>query len=160
MINFNSQLTQELRDVCKIQGGKDRLNDQVGNIIQPVIDINPKHARRINIVRRGTSAATIYTTPANKDFFLVGWSLNCISTAAGSNGITLTATPKGEAAVIIDDIYLLNTVNIDAANGKTSNFPAIPILLERNTAIVLAVIGTTTSRTAIIFGYEIDNANA
>ncbi len=160
MINNNSALTQELRDVCKIQGGSDKLTNQIGNIIQPVIDINPKHARIINKVLRSNAAGTLYTTPQDKDFYLIGYAISANSIAAGSNNVTISVTPKGLGVTIIAGLYLYNTVAIDAAyDNIICMFPS-PILLERNSAITTAAGGTLANRNQIVFGYEVDNSNA
>lgn len=156
----NSDLNKEYRDVTAAQIGNENVPNQVVGQILPVIDINPKHARIINKVIRGTAAGTTYTTPADKDFYLVATHLNVVSTAAGTNTITLQVVPKGGAAVIINDIYQLATAAVDAVSS-VSNIPLpIPILLERNSAITTAVTGTTASRSVIIYGYEVENINA
>jgi len=150
----NSQLSKELIDGAKIQTSFDRIPTQLADKVVPVMEVNPKMLRRINVVKRSSTAGTIYTTPTDKDFYLIAYSLNATSTAAGSNIFSLSVVPEEEGvATIIGAVYLYNTAAIDADSGLQSlSFP-IAIKLKRGSTVVTASSGTTAARSCTIFGY-------
>ncbi len=148
MKHYNTSLNKNMNELFDLKG--ESVNDVSEEII-PIVDVNPKNG--VNKIIRGTVAATIYTTPTDRDFYFYGSHLNAIATAPGSSTLTLTVTPKGAPAIIINDLYLINTVAIDSMSGISNLILPFPLLLERGSTIVLAVTGTS-ARTVIIFAYE------
>jgi hypothetical protein len=150
----NSDLMKEIVEDAKIQINTDKVPSQLAEKVVPVMEVNPKFFRKINVIARATSSSTIYTAPTNKDFFLTAYNMSGVSTATGE--IRLTVTPKNQAAIIIGTIELGNTVAVDISSDNiTQNFDR-PILIERGSAITLASTGTQSLKQATIFGYTVE----
>lgn len=160
---YNSNLTRELVDVGKLQTSKDKIPDQIADKVVPVIDINPKHSRISNICRvttgANTTSATIYTTPADKDFFIVAAAVTVIKDATSTSPYTqLTCTIDGAAVQILR----IGTLTLTAEQRELSISLNVPIKVDRGTNIVVQngtnVANITASGSVI--GYLIDNVNA
>ena len=128
---------------------------KINDTIQPVININPKDYRRINILVERTSNGSIYTTPNDRDFFLVGGLLSSELNGAGSATSRVTVILKGQTSATT---FMRVNLRATALNDKDSqtivNNLSLPILLERGSAIALANVSTTTIGT--ICGYVVD----
>jgi len=161
---YNSDTLKELREAISIQQGVDALPLQISNFIQPVVEINPKLMRRNNVCKQGsliaTGSTTIYTTPADKDFFLTGIHLQTMNDAAADNAtINILATLEGDASSII---FQFRKISLTAFNATQFIPLCCPIKLKRNTTIVLNsvfTVGVSVS-SASITGYFIDNSGA
>jgi len=134
---------------------KGESTDFVSDIIMPNIEIK----RVCNIIKRGlednTASTTIYTTPADKDFYIVGLSLNY------SKDITATSTSFGINAVIegaSTPILNLRGSTLTVQNEATSISLPNAIKVDRNTAITLTATNATAnhSASAIIYGYTVE----
>jgi hypothetical protein len=161
---YNSDLINEIREGGKIQQNVDNIPNQLADKVVPVMEVNPKILRRINIIKAYTSAATgestVYTTPTDKDFYLVGYSLNSVKNAAcdGTNVYMEGVLSTGEAITI--DYWLSLTLTADKYNNSMSF--SQPILLKRGSVIKVATnfgVGAQT-KTALIYGYTVDNIKA
>lgn len=151
---MNTQVINEWRDATKAQ-----INEPMPKPL-PVIEVNPNILRSITKIYRATNAGTMVTTPMDRNTYFMGSHMSCTSITAGINAVTLAITPKGEAAVIINDVYLENSVAITATQGVSNIVLHNGILLERGSVITLAVAGTTSSRTCSIFLSFDDFSNA
>jgi len=152
-----TQTKKEIEDAIRGNSVSNVAPTAVPNDVQLVLDVNPKNYRRINIVRRAIGAGTIYTTPNNKDFFLVSTHITMDSTSAASaSACTIQVIPEGETtAIIINGVYGKTTALVDSVNGVSNlSFP-IPMKLARNTAIT-ANSTNATDREYIIFGYTVE----
>lgn len=155
---YNSNLTKEVIDGAKLQVQDGNIPSEIAEKVIPVMEVNPKLLRRVNIVKQNTSG-NIYTTPTDRDFYLTAFNLSAYSTAVGANQISISAIPYGETAgVVIGRICLFNTAAIDSQNGVLSQDFTVPIKLARGSAISLIAAGTTV-RSATIFGYTTDQSN-
>jgi hypothetical protein len=163
---YNSDLTKELREGAKLQTSTDSIPSQLAEKVVPVMEVNPKLLKSCNIIRHVNNAAsgsnTIYTTPTDRDFYLVtAWlsytkNVTCDITT-GAVAITAQAE-EGSAFTILG---LANfTLAVESDSGQIS-FPT-PVKLKRGTAITMS--GTFTagamSRSGGITGYTIDNIQA
>jgi hypothetical protein len=129
--------------------------------ISLVAEVNPRLLRKINIVKRATSsttsAATIYTTPSDKDFYLCFAGIgNTKDVTCDNSEIALFIIPFGESS----GIQLINipTTTLTASNNYfgTSFFP--PILIKRSSTITVSgsfSLGTMT-KTGTVTGYTVD----
>jgi len=161
----NTDLMNELRDVAKIQVGSDMIPNVMSNQVVPVIDVNPKHARIINLVesvsKSTTGAANVYTTPTSNDFFLCGVNSSFdknVTCDLADGRLALVVTINGAEKVIIGH----SVITLTAERGEIAVDFNRPIKLDRNTTIYMA--GTFTAgkllRQISIYGYIVDNSNA
>ena len=164
--NNNSDTTKEL-----IEGGKlqvvQGVPQTIANYIQPVMEVNPKLLRRITVIRdltRTTSGAgTIYTTPADREFYLVGYTLSYIKDAAcdSATGSQVYIVVYQDGAIRSIGTLAGITLTAQTANITQSFFQ--PIKVDKNSTILLS--GNTFAagnliKSASIFGYVVDNSNA
>ena len=154
----NSDTIKEIRDTARLsisEGFPTALNDKV----IPVIDVNPKHARVCDIVKtavaQNATSATVYTTPTDQDFYLVGWNLNLIKDATSTStasGIKFTVNGAQAAHSRIASLSLTaQTANIVVVLDK-------PIKLDRNTTVTIEN-GTNVANITLygtIFGYTVN----
>lgn len=158
---YNSDLTKELLDGAKIQINRENIPNQLAEKVVPVMEVNPKAFRKINIIKTITGAGTVYTTPTDQDFFLCACDITCSNNVASkASSATLTITPKGDAAVVACAVQYHTTAILDTNNQQIfNNFNNTPILLERGSAITFASTENAVRR-ATIFGYLVYNTNA
>ena len=159
----NSDLSNELRDVAKIQVGADIIPNILSNQVVPVIDVNPKHARNTNLVvsYKGDTftVVTIATSNPNKDTYITALLLNTKFHTGG------TATQTRITLVINGaEMTCINNVNF-AGDGTTETAQITlrdPIKIDRNSLIRLRcdVAEAATACACIVMGYEVDNSNA
>lgn len=127
--------------------------------IQPVIVINVDHKEN-TIVQSGTRATTgttiVFTTPADKDFYLIACSLNYTADVVADSVVySLNAIPFGNVATPILELRK-NTITLQNDNDSIS-FP-IAIKLARNSAITI-IQGFTVGTSVVdghIFGFSVD----
>lgn len=164
---YNSDLSKELIEGAKIQTSREGIPTQIAEKVVPVMEVNPKLLRRVNVVRgiskTNTGAQVIYTTPTDKDFILTG-----VIYAVTKNAACDAATGRSGISVIIEGatqtIGMVSILTATASDQSNSiDFPQ-GIKLDRGQNISTA--GSTTyaagnmSITATILGYTIDNANS
>jgi len=153
----NTDLITELIAGAKINTASERVPNQIAEKVVPVMEVNPKLLKEITIVRSLTTGGTIYTTPADKDFYLVGTYIevtNVSATAAGS--ATITVTPFYENAVKkVNSISTETTAAITSVSTSSNLMLPIPLKLKRGTALTSGVAGTLT-KTYIIYGYTVE----
>lgn len=156
----NTDLFKELKDGGKIQQLHDVIPNQLAEKVVPVMEVNPKFFRRVNVVISSLSAGTIYTTPTDKDFYLTFAHMSAQTVTAGAATCTLAITPfEINAATIILNINLQPTALIDTCHDVTTASFTPPILLKRGTVITSAATAGVNKR-FVIAGYTVDNINA
>lgn len=157
---YNSDVTKGLAQNAGIQINVDKVPNELAEKIVPTFETNPDKLRKITIVRSGTGAATIYTTPTDRDFYLCAAHLSLSNSTAGQNAyLSVLATPKDEANVTIGNLYVRTTALIDMGHDNVFlNFNDKPILLARGTNITSTIANAASSR-VIIYGY-IDDSKA
>lgn len=127
-----------------------------------VAEVNPKMSRRSNI-SRGTSRTTsggltVYTTPADKDFYLTHISYGLIKDATcdlASGESSVTGTIEGASQKLIN----IPVLTLTAQNTFISTDFAMPIKLDRNTAISTSSTAYTAGSKVVsvaIQGYTVD----
>lgn len=155
----NSDTKKEMNDAMRGNSVSNIAPTKIADIVQPVININPKDYRRCNIVRSNNAAnntsATIYTTPLDKDFYLVSSSLFVIK------DITATSTSSDIRVVVegvTNSIIAISGITLTPqANGQTISFSS-PIKIDRGTNIT--VINSTNvaniKASGTIIGYTVE----
>jgi len=150
MKHFNPSISEDKTRILNIKSGDD--NSDVADFIQPTLEITPK----INLVKRAeasnSTSATIYTTPTDKDTYIVALMLTMIKDInATSVSSRIYAYIDGVSSYLAEITGFVTTVQ-----EKTIflSFP-IPIKIDRGTA--LTVTNTTNvancKSSAIIYGY-------
>lgn len=162
----SSDLNQEIRDGAKIQA-LEKAPSELAEKVVPVLETNPKLLKEIHICKSAfvgnTLSTTIYTTPSNKDFFLVGFDIALSQDATSINSAArLTATLPSNEAVSMGRI-VVNPGSILTSITSNQNFGNHPMKLARNSTINMVVSDVSAGNTrigAVIYGYELDSSNA
>lgn len=161
---YNSDLSKELQQGAKIQINRDDIPNQLAEKVVPVMEVNPKLLRRCNIIAGNTSTVTsgtvaVYTTPSDKDFYLVSYALAVAKDAAcdiSSGSVSMTATEADMGAI---QLLGIPVITLTLQQDNISVQLPFPIKLKRNTAISIA--GTFTagicSRIGRIVGYTVED---
>lgn len=153
----NSDTVRELEDAANIQL-KDRIRRKIKPDVQAVINVNPKDYRIIDIVRHVISTSVgntlIYTTSANKDFFLVAFNLGHRKT---STSITTTTRINVQIDGVGRDLGILKTpASFQWGENMALSFP-IPIKIDSDSDILLLqnLVSGQEDASATIYGYEV-----
>lgn len=159
----NSELFKELKDGSKLQQLTDIVPSQLQNIVVPVMEVNPKLLRRCNIVRSldltNSSNATIYTVPADRDFFLCGATLSVIKDVTATS---VKSRIEIFASGIVTNILTIVGLSLTVQSETISSFLPFPVRIDKGSIIKLSnstnVANVTSS--ACICGYYEDSPNA
>lgn len=140
MINRNTSINLDMNRIFDLKGENTNL---VSDIIQPTVEIK----RICNICRAGggtnTTPNTIYTTPADKDFYLTAAQISFSKDAGNTtNQVALNVTIEGVSRQFL---ILACTSSVQQNDSIAQNFPN-PVKIDRNTSITL----TSTNVTAVI----------
>lgn len=160
----NSDLIKGLSKNAGIQTSFENPPNQLAEKVVPTMESNPEMLRRSNIVRwalsnNSSSGATIYTTPTDRDFYLVGCQLHVIK------DVTATSL-RSYIQVKIDgadqQILVVSGLTLTVQDQSVAiSFP-FPVKVDRGVAIKVfnsTAVGNVTSDGAII-GYVVDASNA
>ena len=159
----NSETIQELREGARLsisEGFPERL---AGSVV-PVMEVNPKNFRVCNIVKDITqgastaSASTVYTTPTNKDFYLMGFNFTISKTAlcdsaSGSHAVSVVI---GGATV---NLGRITSITLEAQNIILSHDYTKPIKLDRGSTITFNNVTYTAGvclKSCAIVGYTVE----
>lgn len=137
---YNSDLSKELIDGAKIQVSKDKVPNQIADKVVPVMEVNPKMLKYVNVIKRASvinaTSTTIYTTPTDRDFYLTSAQLSLIKDATSTSATSAIAvTLKGDSTAV--NILEISSITLTAQENAVANSYTIPILLERNTTIAV-----------------------
>jgi len=155
---LNKDVLDRIVNELGLQSAFEKLPVDLVATIQPVLIANPK--RNVNTIR-GTNKATtgtttLFTTPADRDFFLTSASLNNQSDVSADNtGISLSVIPEGKAA---DEILRFDKITLTVFQDSIALVFNPPIKLERGSAISFgSTFAAGASITgATITGYDVD----
>jgi len=155
----NAQTIKELVKAGNLQVGFDEVPNKLANAIVPVIETNPRLLRVGNIHRFNVAtnalSATIYTTPANQDFYLTSIQCNYIKDASATSLASwVDAIIGGFRTRLIGFTTLTTTAGTDSSS---ISFP-VPILIDRNTTILVnnnTNVGAVSCH-ACITGYTVE----
>lgn len=162
-IIHSSRMLRELQDAAKIQISRDKIPNQIADKVVPVMEVNPRLTRIVNVVRTSSIAnstsSTIYTTPINQDFYLTNASLAVIKDA------TATAT-YFRLNVVIDGatqrLLVIPSLTLTAQTLGLSSNLMFPLKVDRNTAITIDSDTNVANHKAqaVIVGYIDEQSNA
>lgn len=156
---YNSELSKEIIQGAKIELSRDNIPSQIAEKVVPVMEVNPKMLRRVNVMfdsnRTTSGTATFATLSSDKDFFLTGFSV-CIAkdavcdTATGTAGLTIPLVDGNNKYITSFSIITLTAQQFsESVEVKT------PIPCKRGGTITMA--GTFGAgvyiRSATIRGY-------
>jgi hypothetical protein len=159
--NYNSDTTNELVQAGKLQQNNDFIPNQFADKIVPVINVNPKDYRRVNVVSANTIATAgdcaIYTTPADRDFFLTNLIVHIQA--------DLTCDCANWRCYVQIDGATKNILSIQRITGAASDNTYIlnfetPIKIDRGSGIGIAGNKTagTLYKDGSIAGYTVNTA--
>jgi hypothetical protein len=165
---YNSDLTKGIAKNAGIQQSVEKVPNELAEKVVPVMETNPELLRKVNIVaninKTTTGSGTIYTTLANKQFYLTSAYGTYVKDAAadvGQTGYCLSMGGVIDGANII--ILSLPSLALTAETEVISQTFNPPINVDRGSTISLGgatFTAGTMSRTCGITGYydEIPNA--
>jgi hypothetical protein len=159
---YNSALTKELREGAKIQSGIDSTPSEIADKVVPVMEVNPKLLRNINVVKDissvATGAVTIYTTPTNQDFYLTNI-VYCASADVTADNVyfRIIATINGQAVNLIN----MRKISLREFNQNVVLNLPLPLKIDRGTTIQISSVWTVGSSNhhACIYGYIDEQTN-
>jgi len=158
----NSALMNEVRDVYKLQLGRDKFPKS----IIPVVDVNPAHNQKTNFIVSGnksTTGTTSVSIGSTKTVFLTGVSLSFakdVTCDLPTGSITLeVVVDTGTKAIISLPCLTL------AAQSMSESITFPPLQLVKGSTITLgggsnAFAAGACIRTYTFIGFVIDNPNA
>lgn len=161
----NSETIQLIREAAQIQEGLDNTPDQLSAQIVPVIDVNPRNNKRINLTVDSSSTvtgtSTITTVPSDRDTLLAGLTFGYIKDAAcdqATGTLNVTAQLANGATKSIIRFPVI-TLTAQTAH-QTVIFPQ-PLLLLRGGNIVWAASFTAgvLVRSIVAYFIVVDNSN-
>lgn len=162
--NNNSTLSQELRDVLKIQGGYDSIPALTESKIVPVVDVNPKHSRVARLLAATTrsttaSAVSLMAAKPNQDVFITAIEFANSQDATSDNVVMFINGTINGASV---SLYRRNKQTTTAGSFLDMVRFQPEVKLDRNTALTFTLAFTAgASDTSIeVWGYTEDNVNA
>jgi len=147
----NSETIQEIVKGARLQSA-DGVPRILSNQIVPVMECNPKLLRRTNIVKAstGTGTATIFTTDANRDFYVTAVYLS-YSKAVADAGATARIDTTIDGATVT--LIRLAGVTLTAERDSLSlSFP-FPIKVDRNVIFQVALSNTFGNACAGVMGF-------
>lgn len=163
---YNTELSKELKEGAKLQQTRDIIPNQLADKVVPVMEVNPKLLRRINIVRNVSSAVTAgmtaYTTPTGaQDFYLTGFQFSLTKDAAcdaATGTLTITATIDGASRVLGNYSHITLTADSVIIDREFT----IPVKIDRGSTIANSITfaAGVCTRSLCITGYTVDNPNA
>jgi len=159
---YNSEVTRGLAKNARIAESKDKVPDELAEKIVPTLETNPALLRRCNIVRSGVTTAAnsvVYTTPTDRDFFLVGATLSMSKEAADSNtNVSLVLTPYYNYGTTFSMALLYITgATLTASHDNQSLSLPTPLLLARGSTITITKVAGNSNCAATIVGYTTED---
>lgn len=162
--NNNSALSLEIRDVLKLQNGRDQFPQLVENKIVPVIDVNHKHARIARLLAATTrsttaSAVSLMAAKPNQDVYITAIEFANSQDATSDNVVMFINGTINGASV---SLYRRNKQTTTAGSFLDMIRFQPEVKLDRNTALTFTLAFTAgASDTSIeVWGYTEDNPNA
>lgn len=156
MKHNNPTISQDMNRLLDLKGES---TSEVADFIQPTIEV----MRHCNICRTAGQTAsgaitTLYTTPADKDFYLSAAQIGLSNDAAwdaATGGFALRVTIEG----VSRDILNLPFLTLTGGRSSISQVFPIPIKLDRNTILTTSANPHTAgncSKVVCIQGYTVE----
>jgi len=137
---------------------KGESTSEVADMIVPVVIVEPV----INIIKQNTvtnaTTATVYTTPADKDFYLVAIQMTTIKDVTSTNTYTYVA---GVISGVGMTFFQLPCFTLTVQTLQAQLSLPLPIKLDRNTTVTVnQETNVANSKTnAVIYGYTVETIN-
>jgi len=159
----NQTIINNIVDELRLNPVNDIIPKKVMPTISPVFEVNAKRCDVVRGINRTTTGgSTIFTTPTDKDFYLVGCQFGLIKDATCDMA---SGTVAGISAVLeaqTRNIIQTPTITLTAQEVTQGlSFP-VPIKIDRGTTILIISNAFTAGvciRTASIIGYTQENNN-
>jgi len=160
----NRVIKQDLAEEARLNFMSDAIPDIIGTHIQPVIIIGKKYCDVVRDVTVSTSggASTIYTTPTDKDFYLVSATIGVAKTV-----LCDTATARYSISVVIQGttraVLAVPLATLTASSQVATLTFNPPIKVDRGTIISSGTPTFTAgelNRNVSIVGYISDTSTA
>lgn len=159
----NSDLSKELILGARIQTSKDSVPNQIADKVVPVMEVNPKLLRKIDIVKEAVAtnqtSSTIYTTPGDRDFYITNAAISTIKDATSTSTVSAIRAYVNGVQIAI---FRLPSFTLTAQNMSIMHDFKFPIKIDRNTAITVTNSTAVANITSygLIFGYIDDISGA
>ena len=148
----NSQVTQEIIKALNLNVNRENVPNPI-----PVVEVGVKLVKNAilkSVGRTSSGTGTIYTTPANQDFYLTGIVYSLVKDVTcdiGTGASHVTATIDGASVNLLS----ISTLNLTVQNQTITLILTHPLKIDRNTAISFggAYTAGTCSRSANITGF-------
>lgn len=101
MFHYNPSISEDTHRILNLKSGDN--NNEVADYIQPIIKIEPRCNISEGTGRTVSGTATMFTTPASKDFYLTGLLISYIKDAAcdiATGAIAVTVNIDGTSKTI------------------------------------------------------------
>lgn len=154
MKHYNTNILQKISDTFKPKG--EALPDYVDEGITLIYDVEPDCNIILDATATNATSATIYTTPADRDFFIKAVYLTLNKDAsATSTSSAITCTVGG----VTKTLAKINTTTLVATQAINVYVP-LPKPLKVDRGSVIAVTNSTNvaniNASGIIYGYLVD----
>lgn len=158
----NSDLKREIIEGAKMQLSVDKVPQELAEKVLPVMEVNPKLLRTINIVKGETKTTTgnldIYKTPPDKDFYLTSINGGLVKDAtcdAVTGQIPMTITLNG----VVQKIFPFSIITLTAQEAQQGAMFFFPLKLDRNSVIRIGGAFTVGAmvRNLSFTGYTVDD---
>lgn len=146
----NSNLTREIIDGAKINLITDEVPGLLARSVVPVMEVNPKLVKPVNVHEIAASAGTIYTVPSTGKFYLTSAAVTAVSqNQSALRNAAINVTLKGGSSKVIVYASVASGGATETTNSQSLNYVP-PILLEPGSTITLG--GTPSAMVGIITG--------
>lgn len=154
----SSEIIQKAIKDLRLDAGRERIPSEASDKIVLTYLLNKERA---DIAKRGvrntTGTSTVYSTPANKDFYVTSAFLGLVKDAtcdAATGRIELTATINGESTAIL----CIPTLTLTAQSENLSIAFPYPIKIDRGTNITHALTFAAGAASFVggVSGFELE----
>lgn len=147
----NPSITERARRIFNNQLGQE-ISNEILDYITPTIEIEPKTNIFKTAATTNATSTTIYTTPADKDFYLTNINISLAKDVTSTSGYSAL---RGFISGVNMFLLTLRTLTLTPQIANESLNLKYPLKLDRNTIITLVnetnVANITSS--AEIYGY-------
>lgn len=158
---YNSECTKGLAQNARIQQNVDKVPNELAEKIVPTFETNPAALRRCNILkengRNSSGSVTLYTTPANQDFYLCGGTFHLQKDVACDNTFASFNCYIGGAQV---NVTAFRTIPLTVFSGNKEFSINPPLKIDRNTNIALTATSAAGnfSMDGSLWGYVVESS--
>jgi len=141
---YNNQTSKELIAAGAIQTGRDIIPNQIAEKFIPTLECNPKLLWETNhiINGSGTSSTNIFTTPADRDYYLLGFSLSgCQDAVSVNTNYVFRVTINGA----VTTIGSLASKNLQIFDGSITVMFRFPLKIDRSSLITIGGASMATA---------------